>query len=505
MDNAMKFHSHAFEDYCMASGITFTYSVPYEHSQNGLAEAFIKKLQLVTRPLLLHAKLSDSFWGHALLHAATLLRLRPTLLNHLTPFELLAGRPPNVSHLRVFRCQVWIPVAEPKRKTIGTHRFEAIYLGFDSPSIIRYMDIGNGNILKARFVNCKFVENVFPKPITDSTQKSVPLTFKAPETFTLNPDLRTVLADTDVQKLFNLKDLADQIPDGFYSGPRVLRNPLPGTGNVLPTKRSTASTSRLAKLQRAYTMPKVFNTELVPDPLTLDEPKASEDWSMWQQTLEAEYASLRKHQVFGDVPSTLTKPPIGHKLIFSKKFDEYVNLIRFKVKLVAQRFSQRLGENFDQIYAPVLDITIFRYLLAFATHFKLEVYLMDVVTTYLYGNLDMKLHISPPPGYLPELPKPLPGRFLGIQICKALYGLKQAGRMWYHLLRGFLIEHGFIHDPALPCILTLARGNQYVIVAVYVDDLNLIGTPALCKHAETLLTAKFDMKLLGRTSFCLGL
>ena len=241
MDNAMEFRSHAFEDYCIASGITLIYSMSYEHSQNGLAKAFFKKLQLVTRPLLLHAELPDSFWGHALLHAAALLRLRPTLLNHLTSFELLAGMPPNSSHLRVFGCQVWISVAEPNRKTIGTHRFEAIYLGFDSPNIIRYMDIGNGNILKARFVNCKFVKNVFPKLITDSTKKSVPLTFKAPETSTLNPDPRTALADTEVQKLLNLKDLADQIPDGFYSGPRVLRNPLPETGNVLLTKRSATS------------------------------------------------------------------------------------------------------------------------------------------------------------------------------------------------------------------------------------------------------------------------
>ena len=57
MDNAKEFRSHTFEDYCTATGIALTYSVPYEHSQNGLAEAFIKKIQLITRPLLLHANL----------------------------------------------------------------------------------------------------------------------------------------------------------------------------------------------------------------------------------------------------------------------------------------------------------------------------------------------------------------------------------------------------------------------------------------------------------------
>jgi hypothetical protein len=41
MDNAKEFRSQQFEDYCVASGITLTYAVPYEHAQNGLAEAFI--------------------------------------------------------------------------------------------------------------------------------------------------------------------------------------------------------------------------------------------------------------------------------------------------------------------------------------------------------------------------------------------------------------------------------------------------------------------------------
>jgi hypothetical protein len=139
MDNALEFRSHTFEDYCVATRIALTYSVPYEHSQNGLAEAFIKKIQLVTRPLLLQAQLPSSMWGHAVLYATALLKLRPTLLNVQTPAELQSGRIPDVSHIKVFGCQVWVPVAEPKRKTIGAHREEGIYIRFDSPAIIRYL------------------------------------------------------------------------------------------------------------------------------------------------------------------------------------------------------------------------------------------------------------------------------------------------------------------------------------------------------------------------------
>ena len=61
VDNAKEFRSHHFEDFFVASGITLTYSVPYEHLQNGLAEAFIKKNQLIAKPLLLHVGLSSTF------------------------------------------------------------------------------------------------------------------------------------------------------------------------------------------------------------------------------------------------------------------------------------------------------------------------------------------------------------------------------------------------------------------------------------------------------------
>jgi hypothetical protein len=59
-------------------------------------------------------------------------------------------------------------------------------------------------------------------------------------------------------------------------------------------------------------------------------------------------------------------------------------------------------------------------MLAFIVYFGLEIFLMDAVTTYLYGNLDMLLYISFPPDFLPRLLAPLPCKILGLQICKAL-------------------------------------------------------------------------------------
>jgi peptide/histidine transporter 3/4 len=52
MDNAAEFSSKAFNDYCMALGINVEHSVPYVHTQNGLAESLIKRVKLIARPLL---------------------------------------------------------------------------------------------------------------------------------------------------------------------------------------------------------------------------------------------------------------------------------------------------------------------------------------------------------------------------------------------------------------------------------------------------------------------
>ena len=312
MDNTGEFKSQHFEDYCMATRIELTYSVPYEHSQNGLAEAFIKKIQLISRPLLIQANLPSYFWGHAVLHAATLLRYRPTLLNDFSPLELLSGQKPDISHFRVFGCQVWVPTVEPKRITINHHRVEGIYVGFDSPSIIRYLNPETGVLHKARFQNCKFDETVFPSVIV--SKPNTPLEFWAPETLTMNPDPRIALTDSEVEKILDLKSLAEKLPNGFTNISRVTHNPLPGAGpapiSIRPERQAIESpTAKKPKISHLFDAPSLTEQlepkpilctpsehELVmtfvqtmanldSDPLTLEDAKASSDWPKWQVAL----------------------------------------------------------------------------------------------------------------------------------------------------------------------------------------------------------------------------
>ena len=60
----------------MSIGINVEDPIAHTHTQNGLAESLIKRLQIIARPLLMKSKLPVSAWGHAILHVASFVRIR---------------------------------------------------------------------------------------------------------------------------------------------------------------------------------------------------------------------------------------------------------------------------------------------------------------------------------------------------------------------------------------------------------------------------------------------
>ena len=103
----------------MSIGIDIEHHVAHTHTQNGLAKSLIKKLQIIARPLLMKSKLPVSTWGHAILHVASLVRIRPTTYHKFSPLQLVLGRQPNIFHLRTFGCAEYVPIAPPQRIKMG--------------------------------------------------------------------------------------------------------------------------------------------------------------------------------------------------------------------------------------------------------------------------------------------------------------------------------------------------------------------------------------------------
>jgi hypothetical protein len=68
-----------------------------------------------------------------------------------------------------------------------------------------------------------------------------------------------------------------------------------------------------------------------------------------------------------------------------------------------------------------------------------------------------------------------------------------------------MLALGFHNADIAPCIFIKRDGKELVIVAIYVDDLNLFGTNKMLQETIRLLQRVFEMRDLGQTSFCLGL
>jgi hypothetical protein len=106
--------------------------------------------------------LSSSTLGHTILHAAALIRLRPSASHKFSPLQLVSEREPNLSHLKIFGCAVYVPISPPQRTKIRPQRRLRIYIGFHSPSIIKYLESLTGDVFTARFADCQFDETIFP-------------------------------------------------------------------------------------------------------------------------------------------------------------------------------------------------------------------------------------------------------------------------------------------------------------------------------------------------------
>ena len=71
------------------------------------------------------------------------------------------GQEPNISHLRIFGCAIYVPIAPHQCTKMGPQRRLRIYVGFETPSIIRYLEPLTGDVFTARFADCQFNEVVF--------------------------------------------------------------------------------------------------------------------------------------------------------------------------------------------------------------------------------------------------------------------------------------------------------------------------------------------------------
>ncbi|NBU34767.1 hypothetical protein EBS40_09175, partial [bacterium] len=537
-------------------GIMFSFSNPHSPEQNGVAEARNKSIGRITRTLLEQASAPLALWGYAVLHATLLNNLVPhALLEGKTPYEAWSGVKPTMRRLRVWGCTAHVLQNKSERQAsggkLGPVTKTCIHVGINphGPGWL-FLDSNNKECPSSDAVfqehaphhasippsdsspTLEWIHFDHPSAPPSSSSSSAPI--NAPPSAappSVSPSLAQDPRDgapheVDSNSEEGVGAHQDAPSSAFPSAPQALpplrrstreRHP-PTPYWIVPPKPSTTesstpdSASTSDACVTATTPPEIWallqtiaNGESgdkrleIPTPQTWQEALGGADSEEWFASMVREYNGIKDSGTFEEVP----RPP-GANVVKSK----WVYRVKrrpdgtphFKSRLCAKGFSQKLGVDYLETFAPTPRHTTARLLLHLAAKLDLLVHVMDVDQAFLHGELEEEIFMEPPPCMGVDLDPNVVWR-----LKKPLYGLKQAPRQWHTKLKGVLQEMGFqpAHwDPSL----FLLREPNGMWVLVYVDDLLLLSnsTEQLERFKATMLK-HFPMKDLGEINTYLGM
>ena len=131
-DRGGEYLSQEFKDYLKLCGIRAESTAAYSPQQNGVAERLNHTLVEAARSMISHAGLSYSFWAEAIA-TATYLRNRmvtTALKCGKTPYQLWHGEKPNLNHIRVFGCAVYVHVPDSECKKLDKKAQKLRFIGY---------------------------------------------------------------------------------------------------------------------------------------------------------------------------------------------------------------------------------------------------------------------------------------------------------------------------------------------------------------------------------------
>jgi hypothetical protein len=219
----------------------------------------------------------------------------------------------------------------------------------------------------------------------------------------------------------------------------------------------------------------------------------------WVLAMQEVLNNFKRNEVWSLVPRP-KQNVVGTKWVFRNKQDEHRVVTRNKARLVAKGYSQVVGLDFGESFAPAARLEFIRILLAYAAHHSFRLFQMDVKIAFLNGPIKEEVYVEQPPGFEDNR---YPDHVF--KLSKALYGLKQAPRAWYECLRDFLIANTFKVGKADPTLFTKTCDGDLFVCQIYVDGIIFGSTnQKSCEEFSRVMTQKFEMSMMGELTYFLG-
>jgi Reverse transcriptase (RNA-dependent DNA polymerase) len=172
---------------------------------------------------------------------------------------------------------------------------------------------------------------------------------------------------------------------------------------------------------------------------------------------------------------------------------------RYKARLVAKRYSQTYGIDYDKTFALVVKMSTVRTLVSLAVNGGWKLHQLDVKNAFLHGDLLEEVYMEIPRGFGTNQTT---GKVCRLR--KSLYGLKESPRAWFDRFRKAMIGMGYQQINADYTVFYRQHGGHTTMLAVYVDDMIVTGNDEKeIAQLKVRLGKEFEVKDLGQLKYFL--
>lgn len=404
-DNAKEFVGKKWTTFCQNGGIEHITSQPYAHIMNSYVERVIRSIVNHASTMLWAAGVNENLWALACKASAYLLNRSPhsSLQGKITPYELWHGSKPHVGHIRIWGYRAYAVIPKEKRTKFDSKSRNCILVGFyDVDNLYQLWDITAKQSIKCRDVI--FHEHVLGHP--EIAHDLIPV-----HRLITRVD-HPIVEEDDVEEMYTI----------------VL--------DIKPPKWEDIPASHLPLHELLLDIPTTYEQ-------AINSPQAPE----WISACKSEFESMLQNKVFVraqlPISETQAHTPLPSKWLFVVKVKLDGSIEKYKARIVAGGHKQKEGIDFHETYAPVAKFGSLRILLTMAALDDLEGEQCDIVTAFLYGELDEEVYMRSPSGITPKIGDLYiseTGDQLQItentpplywHLLKSLYGLRQSPRYFY--------------------------------------------------------------------------
>ncbi|KAL5611335.1 hypothetical protein FOBRF1_007452 [Fusarium oxysporum] len=442
-------------------GITFNSSPPDTPDQNGLAERSGGVIIAIARKLRIQGNLPQKLWPYIVAHATRLLNRIPVQRKRWqTPFEMVHGRKPNLSNLKIIGSLAYVLIknkkARPAKAKLQENALMGWLVGLDATNIYKVWVPHLDRVIVSRDVQVD--EKVMYDPQLATTLPESGQTLA----ITIN---EVDLEEEDIEPLSIMENTATSVPVSIQPEAELSRPGLLLTPQISP-ERSIAGEIQVAPpVDEPPTLPRPTSPDLPPPPDFWHQLKWHPERQGFKRASEAEIKSLKEKGTFELVDYPEGKQVLPLKWVFTYKLDDAGYLIRHKARICVRGDLQH--HSGEDIYAATGAYRSFRILMALVCAFGLICHQVDFKNAFVNAEMDEEIYTTCPPGYGQS------GKVW--RLLKALYGLRKSPKLWFNELASFLKDLGFQHCPDEPCI--LISNETQLILFLYVDDLLIIAQP----------------------------